>query len=140
MVECPCIQYAQNGFRSSRVYFSKYTAYCFWPRDSDHVFGCDSIRNSSFCMNCYNSYKLTRCFEADTSQNCTGCYFIHNCENVHDSMFCFNAKNLHYAIGNVEVGREEFMRMKGKVQSQVVQGLEKDKKLPWDIYTLGAKR
>jgi hypothetical protein len=55
-------------------------------------------------------------------------------------MFCFNAKNLRYAIGNVEVGREEFMRVKGLVQSQIVKGLEKNKSLPWDIYTIGAKR
>jgi len=100
MAECASVQESANGWRASRVYFCKDVAYSFWPRDADHVFGCDSVRNSSFLVNCYNSFKLSRCFEADTCQNCTGCYFCHNCENVHDSMFCFNAKNLRYAIGN----------------------------------------
>lgn len=136
MSECTCIQGAHDGFRASRVYFTKFTAYSFWPRDSDHVFGCDSMRNSSFCINCYNSYKLTRCFEADTSQNCSGSYFIHNCENVHDSMFCFNAKNLKHAIGNVEIGQEKYLAIKRLVLNEIAKKVEKEKKLDIDIYNL----
>jgi hypothetical protein len=137
MIECPSIQNAHDGYRSCRVYFTKYSAFCFWPRDSDHVFGCDSIRDSSFCIKCYNSYKLTRCFEADTSQNCSDSYFIHNCENVHDSMFCSNAKNLRYAIGNAEIGREKFIGIKKLVLGSIVHKLEKDRRISQSIYNIG---
>ncbi len=137
MPECASVQGAHDGWMASRIYFTKFTAYSFWPRDSDHVFGCDSVRNSSFLVNCYNSYKLTRCFEADTSQSCTGSYFIHNCENVQDSMFCFNAKNLRYAIGNFEVGREEYLRVKKLLLGYVNSELERKGGLDVDIYSIG---
>ncbi len=140
MIECSGYQQAHNGYRSSRAYFTKYSAFCFWPRDCDHVFGCDAIRNSSFCISCYNSYKLTRCFEADTCQNCSSSYFLHNCENVHDSMFCFNAKNLRYAIGNQEIGKEEFAKVKDMILDEIVRKLEKDKRIEQNIYNIGITR
>ena len=137
MPECLSVQNSHACYHSARVYFTKYSAYCFWPRDSDRVFGCDAIRNSSFCINCYSSYKLTRCFEADTSQNCTGSYFIHNCENVHDSIFCFNTKNKRYAIANQEVGREQFLRIKKLTLDDIVSRLERNGEIKQSIYNLG---
>jgi len=138
--QCANAWAASNCLLSSKNYFSKYVAYSFWTRNCEHMFGCEAMRNSSFCIKCYNSYKLSRCFEADTSQNCTGGYFLHNCENVHDSMFCFNVKNLRYAIGNAEVGREKFMEAKAALQRYIVERLEKGKELELDIYNVGAAK
>jgi len=138
-VECASVYNASDAYRSSHAYFCKCVADCYWPRNSEYLFGCDSVRNSSFCIKCYNSYKITRCFEADTCQNCTGCYFVHNCENVHDSMFCFNVKNLRYAVGNAEVGRGEFMRLKGILLSAITSSLGKKKDFPASIYDMGKK-
>ncbi|MFA6530582.1 MAG: hypothetical protein WCT31_02540 [Candidatus Micrarchaeia archaeon] len=87
-------------------------------------------------MNCYNSYRLARCFEVDTSEDCTGCYFIHNCENVHDSMFCFNVKSKRYAIANVELGREKYMKIKERIVNEIAGKLGKDKKLELSIYDI----
>ncbi|MCX6769651.1 MAG: hypothetical protein NT051_03145 [Candidatus Micrarchaeota archaeon] len=134
--ESSTVHYGNSILCCSRAYHAKDSAYSCWPRDCDHMFGCDATRNSSFCLNCYNSYKLSRCFEVDTSQNCTGCLFCHNCENVHDSMFCFNVKNLRYAIGNAEVGKEEFMRIKKLVLSEITASLEKKKDFPVGIYDI----
>ncbi|MFA6214201.1 MAG: hypothetical protein WC717_02890 [Candidatus Micrarchaeia archaeon] len=140
IIECATSGDSVHCYRSSPIVFSKYAGYCFWPRSSEHTFGCGALLSSDFCIRCFNSVKLSRCFEADFSRDCSGVYFCHNVENCHDCLFCFNAKNLKYAVGNVEVGREEYMRMKGIVQAQIREGLEKDKKLPWDIYSIGAKR
>jgi len=139
-VECPTVHMAANCFRSGRAYFSKHIGCSYWPRDSEYMYGCDSTRTSSFCIRCYNSYKLTRCFEADTSQNCTGCYFCHNCENVHDSMFCFNAKNLRYAIGNAEVGKEAFERAKKLLLSEITSSLEKTGDYKRSIYDIAPQK
>ena len=137
IIECTHYQSSSDSYRSSRVFFTKSCAYCFWPRDCERVFGCQSLRNSSFCIKCYNSFKLARCFEVDTSQNCTGSYFLHNCENVHDSMFCFNAKNLRYAVANTEVGRERFLQLKAAVLGEIAEKLEKEKTIEISIYSLG---
>lgn len=137
--ESSTVHYAANILGCNRAYHAKDCAYSSWPRDADHMFGCESTRNSSFCIGCYYSWKLSRCFECDTSQNCTGSYFLHNCENVHDSLFCFNAKNLRYAVANAEVGREEFLRLKSLLLSEIVRSLEKTGSYARSIYAIGGR-
>jgi len=140
IIECATSGDSAHCYRSTPVVFSKYAGYCFWPRSSEHSFGCSALLSSEFNIRCFNSVKLSRCFECDFCRNCSGLYFSHNCENVHDSMFCFNAKNLKYAIGNCEVGRERFMKVKAALLAEIGARLEKDKKLPWDIYSIGARK
>ena len=113
---------------------AKYAAYCFWPRESEHVFGCDEVFSCSFCINCYNSSELTRCFEISDSSHLSDCYFCHNCENLGSCMFCFNLKAKRYAIANVEVGREKYLSAKKLLAAEIAQRLEKDKRLGISIF------
>ncbi|HQT44591.1 MAG TPA: hypothetical protein PLO51_01315 [Candidatus Micrarchaeota archaeon] len=135
-----CMAYAN----SSNCYFcvpcvhTKDSAYNFWLRSTESVFGSSVVFDSSFCIHCYQSAKLSRCFECDACRECTGLYFCHNCENVHDSMFCFNAKNLKYAIGNREYPREEYMAVKKKVLGEIAGKLAREKAFPLGIYNMGA--
>jgi hypothetical protein len=55
-------------------------------------------------------------------------------------MFCFNAKNLKYAIGNVEVGRGEYMRIRQKVVAELLARLEKTGDIGIDICSIGARK
>ena len=126
-------QYSIRGVYSNQ---SKLTAYCYWPRNSEYAFGCSMLFSSRFCIHCYNSENLTRCFELSDSHSCTGCYFCHNCENVHDSMFCFNTKNKRYAVGNVEVGRERYARLKGMMLREISSRLLEKHSLEASILTL----
>jgi len=138
-IECATCGDSAHCYRSSPVVFSKYAGYCFWPRSSEHSFGCAALLSSEFNIRCFNSVKLARCFEVDFSRDCSGCYYCHNVENCTDCMFCFNAKNLRYAVGNVEVGREGFMKAKVALLAQAVRELEAKKGLHWSIYNIGAK-
>jgi len=131
---------AVNCFKGILNLYSKNCAYNFYTLESESVFGCNSIRKSSFVMRCYLSANLSRCFEVDSSRQCSDCYFCHNCENVHDSMFCFNVKNKWNAIGNVEYPKGEYAKAKQALLSQISQKLEKDKKLGMSIYNIGAKK
>ncbi|MCX6769624.1 MAG: hypothetical protein NT051_03005 [Candidatus Micrarchaeota archaeon] len=139
-IGCANMGDSAHCYCSSPVVFSKYAGYCFWPRSSEHAFGCGALLSSEFNIRCFNSVKLSRCFEADFSRDCSGIYFCHNCENVHDSMFCFNAKNLSYAIGNVEVGREKFMEIKKRLLGEIARELGEKKSLSVGIYSIGAKK
>ena len=118
--------------------YSKYSAFSDWTRTSEHVFGSCFTHESSFCLKCFYSKKLSRCFEVDSSRNCTDCYFCHNCENVRGGILCFNAKNLSYAICNVEVGREEFERVKKIMLDWVNRGIRQDARPPMSIFDVGA--
>lgn len=134
-----CIDSA-NCYWSSGTVYSKYCGFTFWPRSSQNAFGCHSVMDSSFCINCYRSHKLSRCAECDTCRDCSDSYFCHNCENVHDSMFCFNAKNLSHAIGNAPLPVEKYKAVKSMLLSQISDELLKKKDLKWDIFNVGKAR
>jgi hypothetical protein len=119
--------------------YSKYDAYCFWPRETEYSFGCHYLFASKFCIQCHNSVALTRCFEVSDSNKCSDCYFCHNCENLNDCMFCFNVKSKRYAIGNIEVGREKYMKIRKLLLEEIGQRLEKEKNLDLSIYSFGCR-
>ncbi len=138
IVNCMAYANSSNCFSCVPCVHAKNSAYNFWLRGSEHAFGCRALFDSSFCIHCYQSVKLTRCFELDSCRGCSDSYFCHNCENVHDSILCFNAKNLKYAVGNVELPREEYMEVKKKVLGSIGRGLLKDKSSSYSIYGMGA--
>ena len=51
-------------------------------------------------------------------------------------MFCFNIKGKSYAIGNVEVGKEEYGRIRKLLLADIHSRLEKSKRLDRNIYNL----
>jgi hypothetical protein len=140
IVMCNSSTDAEYCFRGTNCTYSRYCAYCLWPKQSQHLYGCSRAFDCSFCIHCYDSEKLTRCFEVSNSNSCADCYFCHNCENVQNGIFCFNVKNKRYAIGNVEVGRERYLEIKKKVLEQIGNELERTKGLRWDIYSIGCAK
>lgn len=116
---------------------SKCSAYSAGVIESEHIFG-GYLRmlGSRFCINCFDSTKLSGCFEVDSSHDSRDSYFCHNCENVSDSMFCFNAKGLRYAVCNQAVGKEEFLRLKKILLDFVNTELEKKGECSLDIFAI----
>lgn len=55
-------------------------------------------------------------------------------------MFCFNAKSLRYAIGNVEVGKEEYLKVKARILASIFERLEKEKRLAHSIFNIGCPK
>ena len=137
--ESSCYGPTQHCFRVACCWFSKFIAYSYWSRTSENLFGCSLCTDCSFCIKCYSSTKLTRCFEVNDSNNCADCYFCHNCEDLKDCMFCFNTKGKRYAIGNRELPKEEYLKIKGMLQAQMHSELERTKKLEYDIYNIGSR-
>lgn len=138
LIEC-----AQSGsntahaYRGAFVYHSKYTSYTTWPRNSDYVSGCFNTVMSNFCLKCKSSFNITRCFEVSDSHNCIDCLFCHNCEGLDNCMFCFNTKSKRYAIGNVEIGRERYLKVKKMILDEIVAKVRADKRLEYGIYSVG---
>lgn len=138
--ECVELINAENCYNGSAFVHSKKCAYCFWPRESEYIFGSNTVWESSFCINSYYSKRLTRAFECDSCESCADSYFCHNSENMQDAMFCFNAKNKRNAIGNAEMQKEKYAEVKKSLLEQIASELEKNKNLKWDVYTLGGFR
>jgi len=138
--ECSTQYESMNAYRAPGTSFSKNTAYSFWPRNADHVFGSSMAFECFHCINCYYSENLNRCFECDSCKSCSDSYYLHNCENVRSSMFCFNAKNLTHAIGNVEVGKEDFEKAKKILLEWMCAQLERKKEIQLGIFDVGCKK
>ena len=138
-IECSICFDSINNYRNSLMFYSKNSAYNFWPRNCDNVFGCDSPFSSSFSINCYSCTNQIRCFEIDCCGYCSDSYFCHNCEGMRDSMFCFNIKNKKNAIGNFEFDPVEYKKIKNSIVGQMYDELSSKKDMPWDIYNLACK-
>ncbi len=134
-IETPIALSATNTYRSNASY-SKNVGYTVMAQHSESLFGCYRLLHSKFCARCYHSAYLVRCFEVSDSSNCTDSLFCHNCENLDNCMFCFNTKSKRYAIGNVEVGRENYMRIRKMVMGEITGKLMKDRALPFNIYNI----
>jgi hypothetical protein len=115
---------------------TKNAAYCGWSRQSENTFGCSIIFSSNFCIKCFNSVNLARCFEVSDSDSCADCYFCHNCENIDNGILCFNSKALRYAVGNVEVGKEEFMRIKKMLLERINAKLDSKNSCSLSIFAI----
>ena len=140
IIDCMAYAYSSDCFNCFPCVEIKDSAYNFWPRSSEHLFGCGVMFDSQFCINCYQSVKLSRCFEVDSSRDCADCYFSHNIENCKSCMFCFNAKNLRYAIGNAEVGEEKFAQAKGALLGKIGAKLQKEHDLELDIFNVACAK
>jgi hypothetical protein len=139
IIDCQSYADSKNCLNCFPCVGNSNSAYNFWPRSSERVFGSSILFDSASCINCHHSVKLNRCFEVDSSRDCSDCYFCHNCENVRESMFCFNVKNLSYAIGNVEVGKEKYMELKKKLLAEIGNKIERDGKLEFSIFDLATR-
>jgi len=139
VIECDTSGFASNCYRTSVARDTKYAAYSWWPKDSEYIFGSRIVHDSAFCIKCYNSNRLRGCFEVDNSRNCSGAYFCHNAESIQDGLFCFNAKNKARAVGNMEIEKEKYTALKEKLIAEIVDELENNRKIKWDIYNIGRR-
>jgi hypothetical protein len=140
-IDCPTTMDSANCYKCEISINAKSCGHCFWPRNSEALFGCYATGiSSSFCLKCYYSKNLSRCLEVDSGRNCADCFFCHNCENCTDCIFCFNVKNLRYAIGNVEYSREEYLKIKKMLLYELNAELEKTGKIRKSIFELLSKR
>ncbi|MFH2105951.1 MAG: hypothetical protein ABII22_01715 [Candidatus Micrarchaeota archaeon] len=114
----------------------KNAAYSNYAMFSTNIFGCHNVPYSQFCIHCYNSVNLTRAFECDGCYHSSDILFCHNSEALSNCMFCFNTKNKRYAIANVEVGREEYLRVKKILLDYIGKELKEKKYLETDIYSI----
>ncbi len=139
IIECPLAENSMNIYKVVDANFAKNSALSGQVFSSEYVFGSYWVVDSKFCINCYHSANLSNCFEMDGCSDSRNSMFCHNSENLDHCMFCFNTKSKRYAVGNVEVGREEYMTIKAKIMGGIVLLLEKTGDCGYDIYNVGCR-
>lgn len=138
MAETPMKYHSTDCFRVGDATFSKKCGYCTHAQNCESIFGCSVLMvESSFSIRCHDCVKVSYSMDMDCCKNCFRSMFCHNCENISDCMFCFNTKNKTYAIGNFEVGREKYLKVRKMVTDELLQRLEKTGTFGFDICNLG---
>ncbi|MCX6777675.1 MAG: hypothetical protein NT157_02210 [Candidatus Micrarchaeota archaeon] len=138
IIKSPLILHSANVYKGYESTYSENTGLTSLSLHSKYVYGCNRIIDSQFCLKCYNSLYLARCLELDGCTNCSDSYFLHNCEGLNDAMFCFNLKGGRFKIGNTELPREKYSKVKESLIEQMASELERNKTLRWSIYDIGA--
>ncbi|MEW6529006.1 MAG: hypothetical protein AB1391_03900, partial [Candidatus Micrarchaeota archaeon] len=128
---------ATNTYKVVDATYAKNCAYDTMALNSEYIFGSYRVLHSKFCIKAHGSVRASNCFDIDCCTNLRNSYFCHNVEGSDNCMFCFNTKSKRYAIGNVEIEREQYMRIKKIVLDEITAKLERDGKLPFDIFNVG---
>ncbi|MBN2121809.1 hypothetical protein JW721_02015 [Candidatus Micrarchaeota archaeon] len=136
---CPLSYKSRNVYKIAESVESKNSALGCMVFECEFVFGSHlKMQNSKFCLNCCDCANVANCFETDSSYNSTNCYFCHNCENVENGIFCFNTKGKRYAVGNTEVGPQEFARIKKILLDYVLESLGEKKTCELGIFSVAS--
>lgn len=127
---------ATNTYKVVDATYAKNCAYDTMALNSEYIFGSYRTLYSKFCIRAHSSVGLSNCFDVDCCTNLRDSYFCHNVEGSDSCMFCFNTKSKRFAVGNAEIGRENYAKVKRIVLDEIAQRLESDGKLPFDIFTV----
>jgi len=107
-----------------------HVAYCSRLRFSKYCFGVDWGGNAEFAIRCADVYKNTRCFESFGCYESSDCYYSFGVRNSSEVMFCFGGTGWRYRIGNLELSKDKYMKIKEKIVREIAEELKKDKSLP----------
>jgi len=127
-------------YGTDRIAHSKYVAHCTIMTYCENMFGVEGTGASSFVIKGGSNMYISRCLEASKCDNSSDLYYSHGLSNCKDCMFSFNMKSKRNCIGNLELPREKYLQIKGKLLSEMREMLEKDRGLPHIITLIGSAK
>jgi hypothetical protein len=116
--------------RSSEIYDSKYVAYSDAMRFGEYVFGSNWIGETRFAIKTYETFKVVRCMEAVRISQSSDCYYVAGVEGCSNCMFSFNQRNRRNLIGNLELERGEYGKLRDKLVGDIRDTLRAKKSVP----------
>lgn len=116
---------------------SKYAAYTSNARYAQNLFGVNNDVQSSFMIRGLDTQRNTRCMEVYGTYKCSDCYYTFGMEDCADVMFSLNLRSRRNAIGNLELSKEKYQSLKGKLLEELRGELEKKKSLDSLLDMLG---
>ncbi|MFH1520818.1 MAG: hypothetical protein ABID61_04180 [Candidatus Micrarchaeota archaeon] len=95
-----------------------------------------SSGQSKYILRCCYNNSLTRCFEVSTSVRASDCYLSYNLLNCTDCLFTFNERSKRYLVGNIQLDRDRYLRIKTQLITDLSDELKRKKKLEYSIIDL----
>jgi len=116
-------------FHGHTLYNVKYGAYVSTLRESEYVFGVCGFPKTQFGMRMCDGVGANRCFETYYGTSLADMYYSFNCVGCSNCIFAFNLRSKRNVIGNLELPKDEFLRLKKKLVSEMADELRRKKRL-----------
>lgn len=127
IVDCTYVLGCSMCFRSTNQ------AYSLLNHSSEYAYGCASSGKSSHSIRCFYTREQKRCLETSACVSLSDCIFCYNMHNSSHCMFSFNLRSKQYVIGNVQLEKESYFDVKGRLVDEIAGQLEKEKRLDMSI-------
>ncbi|MFA5106429.1 MAG: hypothetical protein WC506_05735 [Candidatus Micrarchaeia archaeon] len=111
------------------IFQVKNSAYCSYVREADYVYGVSAFPYSRQCIRIVEGTYANRSFECYYASEISDCYFCMNCIATKSAMFSFNMRNKSYAIGNNQLDKGTYAKIRSHLLEQMADELEKKKRL-----------
>lgn len=125
-------------YKAHDVFYSQYVAQTYLSKYSDYVFGCESVgKGTHFAIKSFETYEDVRLFECVRVYESSDCAYGANLENCRNCVFCFNLRSKSRCIGNLELPKEKYEKLKGKLLGEIREKLQKDRAVPSIVEIIG---
>lgn len=108
---------------------SKYIGYCDSTRDAEYEFGCYSCGESSYLIKCVEGFGGKRCFESHSIHHVSDAYYCHSLQHCSEALFSFGALSKRHIVGNLELPKEKYYKIKQKILSEIAEIVKKEKRI-----------
>ncbi|PIT84206.1 hypothetical protein COU37_04635 [Candidatus Micrarchaeota archaeon CG10_big_fil_rev_8_21_14_0_10_45_29] len=107
---------------------SKFASRTRYLHGCEYCWGQYGATASVHAMMCSGS-KIMRCLESHSCELTSDCYFCGSMQNSNDCMFSFGGIGKRNLIGNLQLAKEEYLKLKKKLVCQIADELEAKKKI-----------
>ena len=124
VIDSQYVMDSANIQHSSNVFSSFYAT-----EGSKHVFGGNWVGKSEFIVKSAG-YNCGRLWETSFMDGSSDAYFSYCCLNCSDIMFSFSQRNKRNMIGNLQLTKDRYLELKGKLLSEIREDMKRDKTFP----------
>ncbi len=122
------------------IYDGKYVAYSSSMRSPEYFFGGGLGGDAQFCIKTQENFRMSRCMETIHVNIASDCYFCASLENCSDCMFSFNQQSKRFLIGNLQLQKDTYAPLKGKLLAEIRDTLQRDRSVISIADILGGTR
>ena len=125
---------------STDVYDSKYVGFSSRVRYGEHVYGVNASGECRFMIKGFRQHRSSRCMEVHHCEHSSDCFFCGHIDGCQNCLFSFNQRSKFYMIGNLQLSKDEYLKLKEKLVEDIRQTLESKKNIPSIIEIIAGER
>ena len=123
------VEYSDIVIDSHYIYDSMNIQECshvmssFYMRGAKHIFGSAFSGLCDFMVKSLVNININRCVDSHFIANSSDIYFSYGCVGCSDLLFSFNQNNKRHMIGNLQLPKDDYLRLKKKIVGEIAEEL-----------------